>query len=207
MYSIAVFFARLWSYCYVGWGAYAAWSYVVQFFRERKYRDIKLNTFNSLALLQAFIGYGEKWRADSWKDGFDSVSSPQRAQVMFSGQEKTEEDLDCDDHMSYSVNVIDKSLAAGLMKEDGIQNPKCLTIMWMVGWKGSGHNVTLLEHPQPDGSVLYSFFDYSPKPSDKKKTVHEVAELVRSIYAGKSYVGLSWTVSDKRLKPLYSHWG
>lgn len=207
MLAIWLFLNRLTTYIYVGLGFYRLWSGIVRFFWERKYRDIKLNTFASLQLLQAFMGYGGKWKADSWEYGFDTVSSPQKAQVLFSGEETPTKNLDCDEHMIYAVHTIEKSLAAGLMKDEGIQNPKCLTVMWMEGWKGTGHNVCLLEHPKADGSVMYSFYDYGGRPSKEYKTIAEVVKLVRDIYGGPSHVGLCWVVSDKNLKPLIRHWG
>jgi hypothetical protein len=207
MLTIWIFLMRFFSYLYTGCGFYKLWSNVVRFFYERKYKNIKLHTFASLELLQAFMGYGSKWKADSWEYGFDTVSTPQKAQVLFEGIEKPTKNLDCDEHMIYAVHTIEKSLAAGLMKQEGIQNPKCLTVMWAEGWKGTGHNVCLLEHPQADGSVMYSFYDYGGRPSKAYKTIAEVAKLVRDLYGGPRHVGLCWVVSDKNLTPLIRHWG
>lgn len=207
MLTIWTFLCRLSSYCYIGFGGYRLWSKIVQFFWERKFRDTQLSTFASLDLLAAFIGYGKLYKPDGWKSGGDAISSPQRMQAIFSGYVKADSDVDCDDFMSYEVNAIDKSLANGLMVQEGIRNPRCLTITWMEGWTGMGHNVCLLEYPQKvDGSVWYAYMDYG-KPSNKCPDINAVVKLVREKYAKPGYVGLCWVAADRDFKPWLRHWG
>lgn len=211
VFSIWVFIARFFAYWYMRIGMYQYWSDLYRFIWERKFRDVVLMTFPDLKTLIAFIGGGSRWRADSWRALWDSVSSPQRVQQVFAKIEpQPDSDFDCDDYMAFTVNAIDKSLKYSLMIDEGITTARCLTVMWIEKdtWASAGHNVTLLEYRQKtDGSTWYAFMDYAG-PSGKRPDINSIAELVRTTYAGKDkYVGVAWCVSQADLTPWIANWG
>lgn len=203
-----LFVCRLFSFLYTRLGLYKAWSLLYRAVWERKFKGVKISTFASMELLVKFVGGGGRWRGDSWKALWDAISSPQRVQQIFSGVEpQPETDLDCDDYMSFTAAAIEKSLAMGVMVEPHLLNVWCLTVMWMKGWKATGHNVVLLEYYSPEeDAVMYAYMDYAG-PSVKKKTKQEVVDLVIQKYGGKDSVGLSWCRARPDLTPVEAHWG
>lgn len=203
-----LFVCRLFSFLYMRLSVYKYWSYLYRAVWERKFRDVKISTFATIALLVKFVGGGGRWRKDSWRALWDAVSSPQRVQQIFAGVEpQPETDLDCDDYMSFTAAAIDKSLAAGLLAAEHLLNVWCLTVMWMEGWKATGHNVVLLEYYSPEEDcVMYSYMDYSG-PSVKRKTKQEIVDLVILKYGGREAVGISWCRAKPDLTPVEAHWG
>lgn len=207
MRTVWLFLARVGTFIFLRWHLYQQWSYLYRWIYERKYKAVKLTTFAKLSMIPAYINYGKDWRSDSWQQLGDAVSTPEKAQQIFSGAEPVpKHGIDCDEHAVFEAATIEKSIETKLM-QDNVANPKFFTVTWMNGWVGTGHNVCLLENPQPDGSVLYSYMDYG-NPSAMKRTVHEVAEMIRAKYSeGKPYTGIVWMISKPDLTPVKAHWG
>lgn len=205
--GIYLFFARLVIYCYLGFGGYKLWSKIYRFLWERKWRDVELKTFTTIAEMAKFVGGPGHWRADSWRALWDSVSSPQRVQQIFAGIEpQPEHDLDCDDYMSFEAAVLHKSLKEGVLKEPDLAAVHCLTITWLEAGTvfGSGHNVTLLEYK--DG--LWGYIDYF-LPSSRVMSREAVVTMVRNRYVGVGkWVGVAWMVSTPdTFTPTETHRG
>lgn len=208
MINVWVFIARLFSFLYLRLHIYRLWSNLYRFIWERSYKNVQIHKFERLALLVDFIRL-QKWKADSWKEMFDAVSSPQKVQAI--GQDMAGDHYigDCDEFAVYLSNAIAEALAVGLMAEDNLQSPRFLTITWIEKktWKATGHNVCLLAHPQAIGGTLYSYMDYG-KPSVKLFSISDVVKLVRDTYAGEGqYIGLTWCAADPNLKPWITNWG
>lgn len=208
MINVWAAIARFFTFLYLRLHGYQLWSYLYRFVWERKYKSVKIHRFERLALLVDFIRL-QKWKADSWKEMFDAVSSPEKVQAI--GQDASGDHLigDCDEFAVYLANAISVSLKAGMMAADGIANPRFLTITWIdkKTKKAGGHNVCLLEYPSEVGSSLYAYMDYG-KPSAKFFTIGDVVKLVRDTYVGEgNHIGLAWCAADPNLKPWITHWG
>jgi len=161
-----------------------------------------------LADLAAWIDQ-QKWVRDGLDSLFDAVCSPQKVQAV--GQSGDHKIGDCDEFAIYLTAAIEKSLALGHMKEDNIQNPRFFTVTWMEkSGKAEGHNVCLLERPQPNGPPKFSYMDYGMPSEPPLDTPAQVAVLVASKYAGWSGVGhgkvesgvLVWCACKTNLSPV-----
>lgn len=170
---------------------------------ERKYRDVKIGVVARLARIPPIIDHGKKWRADGWRELFDAVSSPQRCQQIFLGLAPVPRSgLDCDEHAIYVAAVLKESLEAGLCGEDGVANPRFFTVVWMdpKTWKPYGHNVCLLEVPQPGKYFpMHCYMDYG-LPSQAVQSISDVAAQVVAHYAPGAEV-LVWAVQGVDLTP------
>lgn len=116
----------------------------------------------------------------------------------------------CDEFAIYLTAAIEKSLAAGQMTEMNIREPRFFTVTWMErSGAAEGHNVCLLQRPQKDGTVLYSYMDYGMPSEPPLATPAQVAVLIASRYAGWSTTGhgtqesgvLCWGIQRTNLSP------
>jgi len=200
MKTIWLFLARLGTFLYLRLGVYRLWSNIYRAIWERRFRDIPLKIFMDLKELGRYLQENSgKWKADSWKQLFDAVSYPAKAQEVFDGRYEATEGLDCDDYSAYITNVLDLSLAVTQLP---VANPRFFTVTWMNGWKVGGHNVALVA--VPDGG--YAYMDYG-MPTGHALTPDGVARNVINSYAGKEAVCIVWCVAKKDLSPLVVHWG
>ena len=200
--------AAMWSYLYLKLGSYKAWSRAYRAIWERKFKDVKLVTFSGLSQLGPYMKNGALWVKDSWRELFDAVGSPERAQQIFSGAEPApKEGLDCDEHAIFLTAVLQKSLATGVLV-DKVKNPRFFTVMWFEGWKATGHNVCLLELPPAapltaSGPPRYCYMDYG-EPSVACNSIQEVADLIRRSYSKatpENTYPMVWAVSALDLTP------
>ena len=170
---------------------------------DREWATVELSTYVSIADLQKWM-QGFVWKADGLTELWDAVCTPNKVQAV--GRGNSPHGNDCDEEAVYLTAVIEKSLAAGLMQEDGVANPRFLSVTWFAGRAciPNGHNVCLLEYPQKsDGSTWYAYMDYGA-PSTKYRTVQEVVDRVRQIYAGQNgalYLPLMYAVQRLDLTP------
>lgn len=140
-----------------------------------------------------------KWRADTWRELADAISSPEAVQWR-ADNEPRRLIGDCDEFGVYEAAVIQNETArdSAWSADLGIVSACLLTVMWYktggLEWEGNrnglgGHNVCLIMH---NGG--WSYMDYG-WPSKKRKTIQEVVEDVRLRYA-QEYEPLGWAVSD-----------
>lgn len=116
----------------------------------------------------------------------------------------------CDEFALYTTYMIEKSLAAGYMKESNLQNPKLMSVIWVTkDWMPNGHNVCLLERPQPDGTVKYSYMDYGSPSEPPLDTPAQVADLIAAKYSGHDKAGAAkeagvacWAIQSSDLTPV-----
>jgi hypothetical protein len=206
---ILVFFGRLFSFSYMGSGLYKRWSYVYRWLYERKYKDVQLATFDTLPRLATWVNR-QKWKADSWKEMWDAISTPQKVQAI--GQDKDGDHFigDCDEFAIYSVAAIQGSLAAGLMKGENIAAAYILSVTWFNPTKMKtlfgfgGHNVCLIEFS--DMGPKYAYMDYY-LPSKRAGSIADIAEVVRQRYSGEGVIPLVWHVAKLDLTPVQTRWG
>lgn len=207
--------ATFWSWLFLRFHFYQYKSYLHRYFWDREYDGTPLTVYATVNDLREWIAK-QTWVADNWTELWDAVCTPQKVQAVGQGAAK-EGDVahdigDCDEFAIYITNAIEVSLAAGQMKELNIANPRFFTVTWMTpDGKPEGHNVCLLERPQTDGTVKFSFMDYG-MPSIEMDTPAQVAVYVAQHYCGEPYGSvecgvLVWCVSDCNLKPLKAGWG
>jgi hypothetical protein len=122
----------------------------------------------------------------------------------------------CDEFAIYLTAAIEKALALGQMQEMNIANPRFFTVMWMEKTgRPEGHNVCLLERPQPNGTTKYSYMDYGMPSEPPLDTPGQLAVLIASRYAGWSSTGhgtvesgvLCWSTAHTNLKPDQTGFG
>jgi hypothetical protein len=123
------------------------------------------------------------WRADSWKQLFDAVSTPEYVQwVWLHGPQDS--GFDCDEYAVYITAVINDSLKKGLLNEVGIKRAWMTTICWVTEAGGVyGHNVSVLEY-NFGGKETYFYMDYG-MPSGPFNSLRDLAEAVVKLYGGK----------------------
>ena len=203
MRAIALFFYRFGMWLYFKLHICQFWSGLYRFIWERKFLKVQLRTYSDLQTLGDYLrNNAGKWTADSWKQLWDAVSYPQKAQEAFDGNLKADSGLDCDEFAIYSVAVLEKSLAQGTLHWRVVADPRLLTVMWQ-GKKAGGHNVCLVLLPEKN---LYAFMDYGV-PRGEARTPAEVARNVVDIYAGKDATVAMWAISKSNLSPVEVHWG
>lgn len=122
----------------------------------------------------------------------------------------------CDEFAVYITAAIEQALEAGLMRDLNIANPRFFTVTWMEkNGAPDGHNVCLIERPQPFGPPKFSFMDYGLPSEPPLDTPAQVAVLIASSYAGWSSTGhgskesgvLCWCVARTNLSPVTSGLG
>lgn len=191
-----------WLQLHLGWMRFVSSLY--RFVYERKWRDLPLKTYPTMAAITS----REKpdwWRADGPKQLWDACSSPQYVEAVWSGlTPKPEAGFDCDEFAIYAVHVAKASLASGVMA-DIITRPRVMSVMWLAGWKPNGHNVCLVECPRTGLPAQYAFIDYGAlsKPCD---TIDDVARLVQRLYAPGSDQ-LAWATFEPNLALVKATWG
>jgi hypothetical protein len=212
------------SVCTLGFLAlrgYQIKSAVHRFFFDRKYRDTPITVYPTLAELHAWIDQ-QKWVKDGLTSLWDAVCTPQKVQAVGQGSgplakgDKVHEVGDCDEFAIYTTAAIEKALALGQMKEKNIANPRFFSVVWMErNGMPDGHNVCLLERPQPNGPPKYSYMDYYMPSEPPLDTPAQVAVLIASTYAGwakNNYGGVEsgvmcWCAAKTDLTPTMSGMG
>jgi len=200
-YWVCVFFA----YWYLRLRIYKYWSLVYRRIYESQYDGVPIAVYPDLQALATFVA-GQRWEKDSWRELFDAVSSPNKVQARWLGEEAVGGN-DCDEFAIYLTAAIRKSLAYGRMQDDGVKQTYFFTVTWFEPGKGllgkpRGHNVCLLEYPSQGRPSRWAFMDYG-MPSQLRDTIGEVVHDVREMYSeGAPYWPLVWAVSDLSLTPL-----
>lgn len=172
-------------------GIYRIWSKIYRFIWERNKR-LPLKSFLSLEELVAYVG-SFKWRADTWRELGDAISSPEHVQWIAENDPKRFIG-DCDEFAVYQANVIENSLSKfnhNFVKQ--FNRAFVMTIMWYqhdtdVGY--AGHNVCLLS----TANRKYCYMDYG-FPSVEVETPAEIAEMVMKRYAS-NYELIAWAIID-----------
>jgi len=203
------FLASLGIWIWLNGRGYQGWSAIHRAIFDRKYKGTEIATYATLEDLAAWIDL-QKWVKDGLDSLFDAVCSPQKVQAV--GQTGDHKIGDCDEFGIYLTAAIEKSLASGVMKADqNVQNPRFFTVTWMEkSGKPDGHNVCLLERPQPNGPVKYSYMDYQLPSEPPLDTPDQVAVLIASKYAGWSGLGhgkvesgvLCWCATKTNMTPV-----
>lgn len=174
------------------------WYKLYQFLWERNKRE-RLQRFPDI---QDLVDYVRtlKWRADTWRELGDAISSAEAVQWRADHDPKRFIG-DCDEFGVYQAAVLNNELVAdqNWSSDLGIYRGDLLTVMWYKTggkeWEGNrngfgGHNVCLLTYD--DGT--YSYMDYG-WPSVRRETIQEVVEDVRLRYA-QVFQPIGWAVSD-----------
>jgi hypothetical protein len=174
------------------------WYKLYQFLWERN----KLAELKRFPDIEDLVNYvrGLKWRADTWRELGDAVSSAEAVQWRANNDPRALIG-DCDEFGVYIAAVFNNELAkvSNWSGDIGFERGDLLTVMWYKTggkeWEGNrngfgGHNVCLISYK--DGG--YSYMDYG-WPSIKRATIQEVVEDVRLRYA-QVYQPIGWAVSD-----------
>ena len=177
-------------------------SKIHRFFYDRKWDKVKLTEFTSLQELIDWMR-GFTWKQDSLTELWDAICTPQKVQAV--GRGDSPHGNDCDEAGIYVSNSIQSMIERGVCPE--MKKAYLFTVTWMeLNGAPSGHNSCLIEYS--DGT--FAFMDYK-RPSEKRASIPEVADLVRGTYSGwnsvghgmAKYVGHVYMVSDPRtLKPI-----
>lgn len=190
---------------------YRFWSWVHQRTSDRRWDKVQLNMYTSLRQIATWMG-SFKWKADSWRELFDAVCTPQKVQAVGSDSPHGN---DCDEAARYVSCSIEHARVTGLLDPEGVHRAWFLTVTWMEedGTTG-GHNVALVEFFGENGVIQYAYMDYG-MPHRRYATAHDVAlEVVRD-YAGWRTNGsarqqaslLAWFKADPwSLAPAESRW-
>jgi len=129
-------FLRVVNFFWLRCRIYYGWSKLFRVFNNRKYRKDNLPIVQSVKELENTIG-AMKWRADTWRQWFDSIELPEAAFVrMAMGQPAG----DCEDIACAAANMLRLSALAGFMPT--IANIGLLTVLW----KGGGHTVAVFSY-------------------------------------------------------------
>lgn len=188
------------SYLYIRLHIMRFWSIVHAWLFERD-TQAPLKRFDSISDLAKFVGT-LKWRADTWKDLWDSVSSI--GAIMWRALYAPGRAIgDCDEFGRLIACSIRNELWINPQwNGGGAHDAKLLTVMWRsASGAYEGHNVALLEYGRFTGRKAYAYMDYG-LPSDKRSTIEEVVADIRNRYSG-GCAPLSFAVSDPgTLKPL-----
>jgi len=166
--------------------------------RDERGKRTPIRRFDDLDVLVEYVRT-LKWRADSWRELWDSVNSPEAVQWRADNDPKRFIG-DCDEFGVYQAAVLNNELKDdALWSGAEIAGANLLTVMWVKTggreWAGNhngfgGHNVCLISYR--DGNFAYMDYGY---PSVKRATVQEVVEDVRIRYA-QEYQPIGWAVSD-----------
>jgi hypothetical protein len=195
-------------WAYLGLRIYKAKSWAYRWLFEGRYRDVKVFTYATLQLLAARLR--PSWyRPDGWRQLFDAVSYPGRVEAIWESGVPPKDGLDCDEYAIYSVAAVEKSLASGLMRGEGITNPRLMTVMWLCAdaWRPEGHNVCLMEVPQGEGRFSkWTYMDYG-NPGPHYESYADVATAIVTWYAGGPAVLLGYAVQRLDLTPEVVYWG
>lgn len=188
------------SYLYIRLHVMRLWSVVHAWLFERN-TQAPLKRFASIQELAKFVGT-LKWRADTWKDLWDSVSSIEA--IMWRALYAPGRAIgDCDEFGRLNACVIRNELRHDSQwKGDGVHDAMLLTVMWRsASGVYEGHNVALLEYGRFTGRRAFAYMDYG-LPSDKRSTIEEVVADVRKRYSD-GCSPLSFAVSHaETLKPI-----
>jgi hypothetical protein len=159
---------------------YTLWSRVYRWLYEREVMSTTaLKTFETVRELGQYLNARkELWKADSWKQLFDAISSPEYAQQCFEGLVEPRSGLDCDEYAVFAANALKKSLLLGRMAlTEEVSAPQMLSVMWRDGDGLNGHNVCLA---RIKGSWVY--MDYGA-PRGHSYDIRGVALAVLKEYA------------------------
>lgn len=154
---------------------------------------VQIPTYRTIRDICLFTA-GFKYRADSVKELWDAISSPEKVQVTKEG--------DCDEIALYVTNVIDKSIwYLTLDRAHNITGTKFMTVTWLGKDGFGGHNVCLIEYSYGTYSFMDYFYPYNPRPK-----IEEVVRQVIDIYGGNDAECLGWFLHDKHLNYIEGHW-
>lgn len=180
MYAIVAFFTRLVLKHYYGW-----WSRLYRRIWEgafdidsKAHLDLVLHAHTFETLHDVAMYLKEKavlWRSDGWRQLFDAVSYPARADALFAGRIGDLHGLDCDEFAVWASFLVNMRRHVW-----GVEGAWMLTVTWMGDTVGSlnGHNVCGIEWA--DGT--FSYMDYG-SPSQRVASWEAVVEQVREKYA------------------------
>lgn len=189
---------------------YSFWSKLYRFIYERDYENVPLTRYSSMRELVSAVRQMQ-WTADTWKELYDAISSPQKVEyILQHGRQYDGKKLvgDCDEFAIYEANVIAASIKDWKWI-DGWDNPRLMSICWVsetdarnVGF--GGHNVCLLRKVGgfDDGKWCYMDYGYPSKPRD---TIREVVTDIIYRYAGYQAVCIGWSIHTPDLKFVEHH--
>lgn len=191
------------------------WSWIHQRIFDRQFDKEQITLFRNMKDLTAWIKKFQ-WRRDGWTEFFDAFCTPQKTHAMGQRDDNTvtyrpfglftvkmKHGNDCDEAARFLAYSINRSIKSGFIRSEGILMASVMTVVWTTP-EGvpSGHNVALIRHL--DGT--WSYMDYRA-PSEKKKTIQEVVDLVRNHYSPKGYNSVFWALSDPdSLAPIMTSW-
>lgn len=181
---------------------------------DRQYDNTPITVYPTVKALQEWVAKQE-WVKDDIRSGWDAVCTPNKVQAV--GQGGDHRVGDCDEFAIYITAAIEKALATGTMTEMNIANPRFFTVTWMErNGMPDGHNVCLVERPQPGGlPPKYSYMDYGMPSEPPLDTPAQVAVLIAQSYAGWSGTGhgsqesgvLCWGIQRSNLSPVQAGLG
>lgn len=171
-------------------GIMPLWSRLHAWIWERK-TQAPLRRYSSIPELVKAI-QSLKWRADTWRELWDAVSSIGAIQWrMWYDPEKAIGD--CDEFGRYSACVIrlEKALGSKWIDLDKIDTSFLLTVMWKER-SYSGHNVCLIRYT--DGTWAYMDYGFPSHPRQEIKGV--VREILHRYAPDGELVGYAFSDPD-----------
>lgn len=189
MKSFKIFMAKLVVWTWFHSNLFRYWSKVYQWVWERN-KTMLLYGYRDITELVSYVGK-LKWRADTWREVGDAVSSPEHVQWL--AEHEPEKFIgDCDEFAVYQAAVVNRELDMWNPSFAEYKQAYLMSVAWYHTPNGrfGGHNVCLLQ----DRKGKYSYMDYG-FPSQKVETLEEIAHLVMKRYAGQ-YEKIGWVVSE-----------
>jgi len=180
-------------YLYLVSRAQVGWSRLYRWLYERQYRNVPIQTYDTLEQLARVISR-QKWTMDSWREFFHAVSTPQKVQALINANARGAYIGDCDEFAIYLVAAVRRSMAR--LRMPGVLSAQMMTVSWNEGWVPQAHNVCLLQ--MLDGfMVRYAYMDYG-KPSRMYYSIEDVAQAVAEAY-DKAAIPLVYAISNEDL--------
>lgn len=183
-------------------GGYKYWTNLYRLFNEKE--KTPLHQYSTILELAEVIKTC-KWRADTWRQWFDTVEHPEHTQWVIDNDPRRAIG-DCDSFGAYEAEVINSQFTGG---SSPIKFAQLLSILWFTpkqedgtGNRYEGHNICLIGYI--DGTFTYMDYDF-PRIM-RKKSIQEVVDVVRSIYAPNS-IPTGWCRQDTNLSTVEVAYG
>lgn len=212
---VKIFFWRVGAQFTLRWGLYYPWSRVVRWIAQHKHR-------NGVPMLFQYESYEQiremakdwKWRADTWKVGWDSISYPSHFQHMIDTDFKAGSS-DCDDFSVYLGTVMQRleKDGGGLLETWKATSFEVIAIIsWSKKYGFKGHNVCLIKLQDKLDPAKQQYAHVSNWSNGTIQMVGrhnghmpmiEIEDVVRDVcvsMSGKDCINGAWSICDLSCK-------
>jgi hypothetical protein len=174
--KFAVFFSRVGAYLWLRLGLYGYISQFYCFFFEDKAKRAPVKYHASLQALADYVKT-LKWRSDTWRELWDTFSTPEHGQWIADHQQENLA-FDCDDFARYEATAVLNGVNSGNKEWFDVKGAYILNVMWRTKkGKNGGHNVCLLNTKEG-----WRYMDYG-NPSEPVPHIRVLVDMVITRYA------------------------